>query len=44
MKAWQMRHALPDQGRCLFSLEDTQIEAHARALIQKLPGAGKAYP
>jgi hypothetical protein len=35
-EAWQIRHSLPDQGRCLFSLEDTQIEAHTRALIKKL--------
>jgi hypothetical protein len=34
-EAWHRRHALPDQGRCLFNLEDTQIEAHARALLRK---------
>jgi hypothetical protein len=28
---WQERHTLADQGRSLFDLEDTQIEAHARA-------------
>ena len=37
--AWQLRHMSPDGGRSLFALEDTQIEAHARALIQKLRGA-----
>lgn len=36
--AWQRRHELPDQGRNLFSLEDTQIEAHTRALLSKLAG------
>jgi hypothetical protein len=35
-EAWQRRHDLPDHGRCLFELEDTQIEAHARALLRKL--------
>ncbi len=32
---WQTRHALDDQGRCLFALEDTQIEAHLLALVDK---------
>jgi hypothetical protein len=32
--AWQRRHNLPDHGRCLFDLEDTQIEAHTRALLR----------
>ncbi len=31
--AWNLRHELPDQGRCLFSFRDTQIEAHARAVL-----------
>ena len=35
---WQNRHALNDQGRSLFSLSDTQIEAHATAFISKLQG------
>ncbi len=35
-EAWQRRHDLPDQGRSLFALRDTQIEAHARALVNKL--------
>jgi hypothetical protein len=35
---WQDRHDLPDQGRCLWELHDTQIEAHARALVEKLIG------
>lgn len=43
-EAWQRRHELPDQGRCLFSLEDTQIEAHARALLRKLTGVTKENP
>jgi hypothetical protein len=34
--AWCERHTLPDQGRCLFELHDTQIEAHTRSCIQKL--------
>jgi hypothetical protein len=33
---WQLRHELPDQGRCLFRLDDTQIEAHARAVGRKV--------
>ena len=37
-EAWQRRHDLRDQGRNLFSLADTQIEAHARALVRKLTG------
>jgi hypothetical protein len=39
--AWQIRHDVPDQGRSLFALRDTQIEAHTRALIWKLTGAGE---
>jgi len=39
--AWQLRHSLPDQGHSLFSVRDTQIEAHARALVKKLTGFGK---
>lgn len=35
---WQRRHDLPDQGKCLFSLDDTQIEAHTRAFLQKWTG------
>jgi len=35
-EAWQRRHELPDQGRSLFELRDTQIEAHARARLNKL--------
>jgi Dolichyl-phosphate-mannose-protein mannosyltransferase len=35
---WQVRHQLPDQGRCLFAFHDTQIEAHAKALAHKLFG------
>src|SRR5262249_54647765 len=30
---WHARHDLPDQGRCLFSLEDTQIEAWTRGMV-----------
>lgn len=33
--AWQQRHELADGGRSLFALHDTQIEAHARALLDK---------
>jgi hypothetical protein len=33
---WQLRHNLPDQGRCLFELRDTQIEAHAREVIEQV--------
>jgi hypothetical protein len=36
--AWQERHDLPDHGRSLFALEDTQIEAHARACLRKVLG------
>ena len=43
-EAWQKRHELPDQGRCLFDIEDTQIAAHAQALINKLTGAGNRKP
>jgi hypothetical protein len=35
-EAWQWRHTLPDEGRCLFALHDTQIEAHAKALMKQL--------
>lgn len=42
--AWQKRHDLPDQGRSLFSLEDTQIEAHTRALLSKLTGTNLRRP
>ncbi len=36
--AWQNRNYLPDDGRGMFSFHDTQIEAHARALLQKISG------
>jgi hypothetical protein len=36
---WQERHELPDDGLCLFSLHDTQIEAHARAVAGKITRA-----
>jgi hypothetical protein len=32
---WYVRHELPDQGRCLFALQDTQIEAWTRAMFQR---------
>jgi hypothetical protein len=35
---WQLRHDFQDQGRCLFEIKDNQIEAHARAVIQKFTG------
>jgi hypothetical protein len=34
--AWHMRHSFPDQGRCLFAIRDTEIEAHARAFLHKI--------
>ncbi len=34
-EAWHKRHDFSDQGRCLFALRDTQIEAHARATLRK---------
>jgi hypothetical protein len=40
-EAWQARHDLPDQGLCLFNIQDSQIEAHARALGRKLMGKGR---
>jgi hypothetical protein len=36
--SWQARHSLPDQGRCLFALKDTQIEAHSRDVVQQVMG------
>lgn len=39
-EAWQRRHPAGDQGRSLFALEDTQIEAHTRALLKKLMALG----
>jgi hypothetical protein len=33
--AWCARHELPDEGRCLFELRDTQIEAHARSCFRQ---------
>ncbi len=35
---WHFRHERQDEGRCLFELHDTQIEAHTRALALKLMG------
>jgi hypothetical protein len=43
-QAWQRRHELADQGRCLFALTDTQIEAHARALLRKWAGQAPDGP
>jgi hypothetical protein len=37
-EAWQLRHSSADHGRCLFQLEDTQIEAHAHAMLRKMIG------
>jgi hypothetical protein len=34
--AWHDRHHRPDEGRCLFELRDTQIEAHTRAMVGKV--------
>lgn len=39
--SWQHRHDLPDHGRCLFELNDTQIEAHTTAIISKFFGKKK---
>jgi hypothetical protein len=33
--AWQERHSAHDHGRSLFALRDTQIEAHARAVLER---------
>jgi hypothetical protein len=33
---WHLRHDRPDGGRSLFEIEDTQIEAHARAAAEDL--------
>jgi hypothetical protein len=41
---WQRRHALADQGRCLFALHDTQIEAHFRAVVGNLAGTAGPKP
>jgi hypothetical protein len=41
---WQRRHALADQGRCLFALHDTQIEAHFRAVVGNLTGTARPKP
>jgi hypothetical protein len=30
---WHLRHERNDEGRCLFGLADTQIEAHARSCV-----------
>jgi hypothetical protein len=32
---WQQRHELADGGRSLFALRDTQIEAHARSVLDQ---------
>jgi hypothetical protein len=32
---WHLRHERNDEGRCLFELSDTQIEAHARSCIHE---------
>lgn len=34
--AWHLRHRQPDHGRCLFALDDTQIEAHGRNVLQQV--------
>jgi hypothetical protein len=34
--AWHQRHERQDQGRCLFELEDTQIEAHAHSFAHEI--------
>jgi hypothetical protein len=36
---WCQRNIIEDDGRSLFGLSDTQIEAHARALLAKVAGA-----
>jgi hypothetical protein len=49
--SWHLRHMMHDQGRCLFALEDTQIEAHGRDVVQHVvgmwqrnPAAGRTWP
>lgn len=32
---WNHRHPVHDHGKCLFSWNDTQIEAHTRAFLKK---------
>ena len=34
--AWNERHEREDQGRCLFELDDTQLEAHVRSMFAEL--------
>jgi hypothetical protein len=43
-EAWHRRHDRPDEGRCLFALHDTQIAAHAGALVRKWRGYGPESP
>jgi hypothetical protein len=33
---WYARHANPGQGQIFFELQDTQIEAHARRLVERM--------
>jgi hypothetical protein len=33
---WCLRHDQPDQGRCLFELRDSQIEAYTLATVQSM--------
>jgi hypothetical protein len=42
--AWWKRHSMPDEGRCLFELHDTQIEAHTRSCIQQLVARASPRP
>jgi hypothetical protein len=34
--SWQERHGDADEGRCLFALRDTQIEAHASSVLDQV--------
>jgi hypothetical protein len=33
---WYLRHNFADQGRAMFTWRDTQVEAHARAVLRKV--------
>jgi hypothetical protein len=40
---WHGRHDRADQGRCLFELSDTEIEAHARAVAHRVLGVLRPF-
>jgi hypothetical protein len=41
---WNARHSQRDQGRSLFQVRDTQVEAHARAFARKLAELVESSP